>query len=51
MAADLNTAFAALLREAEPPRTATNEERARAAADRIAAFDVSTLRLRRGDDE
>lgn len=51
MATDLNAAFARALREVEPPRTATNEERARAAADRIANFDVSALRLRRGDDE
>lgn len=51
MSTDLNAAFAELLREAEPPRTATSEERARAAADRIDSFDVSALRLRRGDDE
>ena len=51
MSTDLNAAFAELLRDVEPPKTATNEERARAAADRIASFDVSTLRLRRGDDE
>jgi len=51
MATDLNLAFAGLLRDAEPSRTATNEERARAAAARIASFDFSTLRLRRGDGE
>ncbi len=51
MSADLNAAFAALLREVEPPSTATNEQRARSAADRLAAFDVSTLRLRRGDEQ
>lgn len=51
IATDLNTAFAGLLREAKPPKTATNDERARSAADRLTAFDVSTLRLRRGDEE
>lgn len=51
MATDLNIAFAGLLREVEPPKTATHEARIRAAADVVASFDVSALRLRRGDDE
>ena len=51
MATDLNAAFARILRDVEPPKTATNEERALAAASLIASFDPSALRLRRGDDD
>lgn len=51
MSRDLNTAFAALLREAKPTKAATNHERARAAAAGLSGFDASSLRVKRGDDE
>ena len=51
MSTDLNVAFAAALREVELPKSATNKERADAAASRLASFDTSALRVRRGDDE
>jgi len=51
MSRDLNASFAALLREVTPPKSATSEERAKAAAARLKAFDVGTLRLKREDDE
>ena len=51
MACDLNTAFASLLREVDLPKSATSEERTKAAAARLGSFDAGTLRLKREDDK
>jgi DNA-binding MarR family transcriptional regulator len=51
MSRDLNAAFAALMREVTPAKSATSEERAEAAAARLKDFDVGQLRLKREDDQ
>ncbi len=51
MSRDLNIAFASLLREVDLPKSATSEERTKAAAARLGSFDAGTLRLKREDDK